>query len=188
MSLVVALALTVLQEAPLPAALPERVTIAGKVREVGGGVGGASKVLLVLEDNHQVELHPASAGDEVELQRLAGARVRVIGVRGDPLIPAGDHVRVDRYEILDVGGGITPRIGRIAELTLDGKVRLLFAGEDGVAELLPESWNLKMKRHVGAKLWVAGNRSEVKGELTPSRFAILRPVPKADPAVEEKTP
>lgn len=177
MSIALVLALSVLSETPMPQ--PAKVELVGKIREVGGGLRGGPQALLVLDDKSDRVLHGASDLDDEELRRLAGARVRVFGVENDPMMPRGNHVRVDRYEILDVGGGAVPRLGRLAELELEGKQRLVFVADDGRAELLPASWYKKMSKHVGARLWVVGDRAPGKAELTPVRFAIIRPGPKS---------
>lgn len=192
MSVALVLALTVLGQSPDALATPPaRVELVGKIREVGGGQRGEAQALLVLDDKSDRVLHASTELDGEELRRLAGVRVKVFGVEHDPMVPKGNHVRVERYEIIDVGGGAVPRIGRIAELQLDGKPRLIFVGDDGRAELLPTSWMKKMAKHTGAKLWVLGNRAETKGELTPARFAILRPGPRSAEApteLEDKQP
>src|SRR5438067_1756224 len=107
----------------------DRLIVTGKVREVGGGLRGASQALLVADDRSEVVLHGASEADEEELRRLAGVRVKVFGVKTDPR-----SVKVERYEIVDVGGGVVPRIGHVALLELGGKPRLIFVSEDGKAE------------------------------------------------------
>src|SRR5205085_664681 len=111
-----------------------------------------------------------------ELRRLAGIRIKVHGVKGDPMLPEGNHIRVDRYDIVDVGGGVTPRIGTLATISLDGTARLIFVDEEGNAEMLPRGWATKMMKNAGAKVWVVGARG--KTELKPDRFGILRPGPK----------
>lgn len=81
---------------------------------------------------------------------------------------------VQDYKILDVGAGVVPELGMIAAVNIEGKSRLLFVSENGQASLLPNGWARKMKRHVGAKIWMVGKQKD--GQLKPTRFAILRSV------------
>lgn len=158
---------------------PARLEAAGKVREVSGGIGGQADVILQLDDKSELVLHGRDPADDDELHRLAGVRVKIDGLTGDPLLPPGNHVRVIKYEILDVGRGAPPRVGTMAQLLLDGKPRLLFVDDRGRAELLPAQWLPKMERLVGAKMWIVGSSSGA--DLTPSRYGVLRPGPKAGP-------
>lgn len=175
MSVLLVLALTSIAHNPTHLPDPVSVTLEGEVREIGGGVGGSPRAQLKLDDQSTLVLHGRTPPDSDELRRLAGIRVRIVGVKGDPTLPRSD-VRVAQYEILDVGGKVVPRIGSLALAKLDEGPRLLFVDEQGQAEVLPETWLKKMEPHVGAKLWVIGSSSR-PGRLTPSRFGILRPGP-----------
>lgn len=155
---------------PAPIPKPKPIELLGSVKEVSGGPG-KSRALLVLEGGGSYQLHGTSSPSEAELKRLSGVEVRIYGVTGDARIPRGKHVLVDRYEIVDVGKGVVPRVGRIAEIELDGATRLIFVDETGHADLLPKGWSKKMARHVGAKVWMVGRRSN--GRFTPRRFSIL---------------
>jgi hypothetical protein len=177
MSPLVTLMLASIAHPPVPIPAPTAVEIVGKVREQKGGSGPKNEALLTLDDGSEVVLHGRDESEDNELMRLAGVRVKVNGIKGDPLLPRGNHVRAFRYAIVDVGGGVAPRVGRIAEIELDGKGRLLFVDDEGRAETLPESFRPKLGQHVGAKVWVVGTAQ--KSELTPARFAILRPGPKS---------
>lgn len=159
-------------DGPMEAPAPAKQDLVGKVREVLGSRERSSPV-LALDDGSEVVLHGATERDDGELLRLAGVRVRVHVQKGDPMLPGGNHVRVHGYEILDIGGGVVPRIGKLASIVIGGSSRLIFVGEDGKADLLPVGWAAKMSRHVGAKMWLIGTES--KGEFVPTRFAILRP-------------
>lgn len=149
---------------------PKPIELLGSVKEVSGGPG-SSRALIVLDGGGSYQLHGTASPSEAELKRLSGVKVRIYGITGDPRIPRGKHVLVDRYEIVDVGKGVVPRIGRIAKMDLGGATRLLFVDERGDADLLPEGWGKKMMKHVGAKLWMVGSRSGSK--FTPQRFSIL---------------
>jgi hypothetical protein len=177
-SLLLALALTNIAHPPVPIPPPVAVEVTGKVREVGSGPGGKVEPILELDDKSEVTLHGREDADDIELRRLAGTRVKVSGMKGDPTLPRGNHVRVLKYEILDAGGGVVPKLGRIAEIAIDGKTRLLFVDDEGKAAFLPQGWIAKLQKHVGAKVWIVAG--ETKGsEMTPSKFAILRPGPKS---------
>lgn len=149
---------------------PKPIELVGEVKEVSGGAG-TSRALLLIEGG-EYQLHGLANPSRNELVRLSGAKVRVYGITGDPRIPRGKHVLVERYEIVDVGGGVAPRVGRIAKLEMNGATRLLFVDESGVADLLPAGWGKKMMQHVGAKVWMVGSRNG-KG-FQPQRFAILK--------------
>jgi hypothetical protein len=177
MSLAVTFMLVALAHPPVPIPTPTPVEIIGRVREVGGGSGPKPDAMMTLDDGSEIVLHGRDDAEDMELRRLAGVRVKVNGIKGDPLLPRGNHVRALRYEILDVGGGVVPRMGRIAEITLEGKARLIFVDDDGRAEMLPEGFRSKMAQHVGARVWIVG--AAERSELVPTRFAILRPGPKS---------
>lgn len=149
---------------------PEPIELVGEVKEIGAGPDG-SRALLVSESG-DYQLHGSAEPADAELVRLAGAKIRVYGITGDPRLPSGKHVRVERYEIVDVGGGVVPQIGHIAKIELGGRTRLLFVSEGGIADLLPEGWGKKMMQHVGAKIWMVGSRQGK--EFSPQRFAILK--------------
>jgi hypothetical protein len=149
---------------------PEPVELVGEVKEIGGGPDG-SRALLVAEGG-DYQLHGAADPADAELVRLAGAKIRIFGFTGDPRLPSGRHVRVERYEIVDVGGGVVPEMGHIAKIELGGRTRLLFVSQSGIADLLPEGWGKKMMQHVGAKVWMVGSRQGK--EFSPQRFAILK--------------
>lgn len=176
MSIASLILLTTLGHPPSALPRPKDVTLEGQVRAAAGGAGGRARVLLVTRNAEEFELHATDKADHAELERLAGVKVKVYGVRGDPRLPRGRHVMAERYEILDVGKGVVPKLGTIARLEEGGKARLLFVGEDGQAALLPAGWARKMQRHVGAKIWMVGTAKS--GRLKPKRFAILRAAPK----------
>lgn len=179
MSIAIAALLVLIGHPPTPIPPPTPVEVIGKVREVQSGTGAKADAVLELEDKSEVVLHGRDEQENAELKRLAGVRIKAIGVKGDPLLPRGNHVRVARFEILDVGGnGGAPRIGRVASISIDGKPRLLFVDDEGRADFLPQGWAAKMTKHVGSRIWLVG--SQTKTELNPSRFGILRPGPKAD--------
>jgi hypothetical protein len=168
--MIVPLALVLSLASHGPSPKPQAIELFGEVKEVSGGAGGSRALLLV--EGGEYQLHGGADPSENELKRLAGAKVRIYGMTGDPRIPRGKHVLVERYEIVDVGGGVAPRMGHIAKLELEGGTRLLFVDAAGNAELLPQGWGKKMMQHVGAKIWLVGSRD--KKELKPERFAILK--------------
>lgn len=151
---------------------PKPVDLVGKVREVGGGPGGQAQAVLVLDDGSEWTLWSTDPEAQGELVRLSGVRAHFRGHLGDPRFPGTNAVSVSRYEIVDIGKGVVPRIGHLASLVLDGKTRLLFVDEAGTAELLPEGYAEKLMKQVGAKLWMVGNKSGER--FQPMRFAILR--------------
>jgi hypothetical protein len=173
MSVALAVLLSVVGHNPSPIPAPVKIVAVGKVREVLSGEGGKPQAVLQLDDKSELVLHGREPTDDIELIHLAGVRVRMNVVRGDQMLPRGNHVRVDSYEILDIGGGVVPRIGVIAAFEMNGKQRLLFVDDLGRADLLPEGWSAKMSKHVGSRAWVVGTKEKV--ELIPTRFAILRP-------------
>lgn len=152
------------------AAGPYEVELRGEVRTVK--VGPTTRAALMVDDDTHV-LAARRADLEQELQNLDGATVVVAGYRDDGLRPPGVDLLVEVYEIVDVGDGRVPRLGRLAALALDGDTKLLFVDEAGRADVLPESWKKRMLRHVGAKLWILGRRGD-DGRYTPTRFKILR--------------
>ena len=156
---------------------PHVVEVDGTIRSVRGGIKDAP-ILMHVEHStpataSNLTLHASRPEFEDELRRLAGARIRITGVRDDPRQPSQEHVYVERYEILDVGHHEVPRIGHLATLDLDGRPRLLFVDESGLAQLLPEGWAKKLKTQAGAKIWMLG--STIDGRLVPKKFAILKP-------------
>jgi hypothetical protein len=154
---------------------PEPVSLVGQVRAAAGGGAGRARVLLVTKNAEEFEIHASDRGDAAELERLAGVKVKVRGIKNDPRLPRGRHVMVEGYEIVDVGKGVVPELGTIASLETSQGAKLLFVNEMGQAALLPDGWAKKMSRHVGAKIWMVGQR---KGDrLRPKRFAILRAAP-----------
>jgi hypothetical protein len=169
-ALAVLLSLVAHNPSPLPPPAPLEVT--GKIREVISGMGVKPQAILALDDKKELVLHGHSEADDVELIRLAGVRVKIDGIKGDPLLPRGNHVRVLRYEILDVGGGVVPRLGRLALIELNGAERVLFVDDEGRADLLPAGFTAKMSKNAGARVWMIGTKE--KSELVPTRFAILR--------------
>lgn len=136
----------------------------GTVREVVGGP--SSRAELAAEDGQTYVLRGRSADDDVELRRLAGVKVRVHG-----LLEPSSRVAVDRFDILDIGGGVVPRLGTLAALA--GEARLLFVADDGQATFLPAGFTAKLKDQVGARVWLVGTQRGEK--LQVSRFAVLRP-------------
>jgi hypothetical protein len=169
----IALAVLLFAHPPSSVPSPKPIELFGEVKEVHGGPGGPRPLLLI--EGGEYHLHGAGDLADAELVRLAGAKVRIFGVTGDPRVPRGKHVLVERYEITDVGGGVAPRIGWIARIELDGAGKLLFVDHHGNADLLPDGWMKKMEKHVGAKAWMVGERSGSK--FQPQRFAILRTAP-----------
>ena len=168
MSLILALVLSLSSHGPSPK--PQPIELFGEVKEASGGAGGSRALLMV--EGGEYQLHAAVTPSENELKRLSGAKVRIFGITGDPRIPRGKHVLVERYEIVDVGGGVVPRIGQIAKIEIGGDTRLLFVDAAGTADLLPEGWGKKMMQHVGAKVWMVGSKNGK--DFQPQRFAILK--------------
>lgn len=149
----------------------------GTVREVVGGP--SSRAELVAEDGLTYLLMGKTVDDEAELKRLAGVKVRLGGVAA-----ASNKFLVERFEILDIGGGVVPKLGVIAELGPDR--RLLFVDETGQAAFLPAGFTSKLKDQVGARVWVVG---KPRGDrLQVSRFAILRPRAAGPPASSVPSP
>lgn len=144
----------------------------GQIREVSGGPGGRSQAILLADGGRRLTLHALRPAEATELIRLSGVRVQ-LRTTTDAQLPGPHHVRVLSYQILDVGGGIKPRVGHIARLEQAGSRRLVFVDETGRADWLPAGWTKKLDRHVGSKVWMAGRRKG--GVFSPSRFAILRP-------------
>jgi hypothetical protein len=153
-------------------AAPKPVELVGKVKEVGGGPAGRAQAVLSLDDGTEWVLYSADPEAQGELVRLSGVRAHIRGTLGDPRLPGNNAVMVQRYQIVDIGKGVVPRIGHLASLQLDGKTRLLFVDEEGTAELLPDGYAEKLMKQVGAKLWMVGNKSGER--FQPMRFAILR--------------
>ena len=102
----------------------------------------------------------------MQLRRHPGVKVRVPG-----LLEPSSRVAVDRFDILDIGGGVVPRLGTLAALA--GEARLLFVADDGQATFLPAGFTAKLKDQVGARVWLVGTQRGEK--LQVSRFAVLRP-------------
>lgn len=167
-----AVVLSLVAHNPTPIPPPVKMDAAGKVHEAQSGEGGKSQAALTLDDGTELVLHGHDDADDAELMRLAGVRVKIFAIKGDPLLPRGNHVRVDRYEIVDVGNGVVPRVGRIASLELNGTTRLLFVDDQGHADLLPAGFAKKMQPSVGARAWMIGTKE--KGDFVPTRFSILR--------------
>lgn len=172
MSVALAVLLSIVAHNPSPVPPPVKIDAIGKVREVKSGEGGAPQAVLELADVGEMVLHGLDDKGDAELMRLAGVRVRIYGVKGDPTLPRGNHVRVDRYEIVDVGNGVVPRIGRIAAIELHGTTRIVFVDDQGQADLLPAGFTKKMQANVGARAWMIGSKD--KGDFIPTRFSILR--------------
>jgi len=155
--------ITLLLLAASPAAADE-LRLAGKIKEVAGGPTG--RAILVTADG---DSHTLAAGVgilDTELRRLAGLSVAVHGEASE------GRVLVHRYELLDDGLGGRPRLGLLAQLELEGKARLVFVDEHGLAELLPDGWTKKMGAHLGARIWIVGERAG--GVFRPARFGVLR--------------
>lgn len=165
---------------------PRATELMGKVREVGGGVGGRPKAVLIADDGKELTLYGQDDGADDELRRLSGVRIKVRGLMDHPRVPHGPHVLVETYEIVDVGGGVVPSLGQLASIELDNGPRLLFVEDGGRAHLLPQGWGKKMRRHVGARLWMVGSMR--KGQFAPERFAILRAAPTPGAAQTKSDP
>lgn len=165
-------------------AAEKKLVITGSVRDVAGGIAGKPAAEFKTDDGHTLILRGYSAEDDGELLRLGGFKVRIFAIEGDPGLPAtGGYVRVERYEIVDAGGGTVPRIGVLAAIDLEGGRRLIFVGDDGTAELLPAGWLKKMSKLVGSKMWIVGTK---KGSnFLVSRHGILRPSRTMLPETEE---
>lgn len=159
-------ALTAVAEAEEPAPFVAE----GKIREVTGP--GRSRAMLVTDDKRSFTLESASAGLREELVRLSGVRVRLRAQARAEGTPEGVPLQVEAYDILDVGGGVVPTVGQIALLETSTERRLVFVTEDGRASLLPKTWTDRLVSHVGAKIWLVGQRE--KDELRVKRFSILR--------------
>lgn len=146
----------------------------GKIREVTGP--GRSRAMLVTDDRRSFTLESESAALREELVRLSGVRVRLRAQPRATDAPEGVPLQVEAYEILDVGGGVVPTIGHLALLEAGTERRLIFVTEDGRASLLPKTWTDRLVSHVGAKIWLVGQKD--KDELRVKRFSILRVPPK----------
>lgn len=167
----VALLMSLTAHPPSAVPKPKPIELSGKVREASN-LPGKSQAVLTLDSGEEWVLHATSDDLRQELVRLAGTKVALSGLHGDPRFPRGNHALVERYQIVDAGNGQVPRVGLLASIELDGKTRLLFVDDGGQAETLPEGWNDKMRRHVGAKLWIVGTK--VGEKFTPTRYALLR--------------
>jgi hypothetical protein len=157
----------VLVLAAAPAAPPE-VRIRGEVREVKSG---ASIRPALFNEHGSFVLQARRPGLGVELVRLVGATVEVVGREAD----GGADVEVDGYRLLSVGSGRVPRVGTLARLTTEDGEQLLFVDAQGRADPLPDSWVPRLKDYVGAKLWILGRREGLR--FLPTRFQILRAAP-----------
>ena len=140
-------------------------TRTGTVREVVGGP--RSRAELAGDDGNTYVLRGISEGLDEELRRLAGVKVKLMGVTD-----SSGRLAVDRYDILDVGGGLVPRVGVIAQLPMGGEKRLIFVDDAGNADFLPNTFTAKLKDSIGARVWLVGTTKNDK--LQVSRFAILR--------------
>lgn len=158
------------------------VSLEGKIREVSSK--GRTVAMLETTDGRGLSLTSPVEGLGEELRRLSGVLVRLKGRRSSAKAPDGEPVSALSYEILDVGGGVVPKIGTIAAMDIAGQRRLIFVDESGSAELLPAAWVKRMGGHVGAKVWMVGRVEQ--GELRPSRFSILRPGPKPPEADQKR--
>lgn len=166
------LLMTLAAQAPSVDSGARALELTGTIREAAGGIGGKARALLKTDDGKSFEVHGSTDTRQEELRRLSSVKVKLWGVTGDPRIPAGDHLLVERYEILDVGGGVVPRVGKIALLSMNGKEHLIFVDKSGHADLLPSGWSKKMKQHVGAKVWMVGTGSGAK--FKPTKFSVLK--------------
>ncbi len=177
LALTVSLLLTAVPDDAPPEIRP--VTVEGKVREVAGGPAGRPQAILIAGSKQYV-LRALEPELRIELRRLSGLIVRVTGVVGDPRTESRrDHVLVHRYDIVAVGKGVVPRVGRLALLRVGPQKRLVFVDKTGQADLLPVAWSRRLHRHAGAKVWMVGDRDR-DGSFRPQRFAILRSATEAE--------
>lgn len=159
------IALALLLTVAAPADL--RVEVQGQVREAK--VGPTTQAVL-LADDKQYRLRTYDPGVREELLRLSGAVIKVVALKQEASLPPGNELLVQRYEIVQVADGEVPQLGTLARMADTGV--LLFVDDQGVARRLPESWNRKMARLVGARMWVVGEAQD--GLLQPTRFKVLR--------------
>lgn len=169
--------------AALPAFGAEEFVAEGKIREVTGP--GRSRALLVTEDNKSFTLEARSKELTEELLRLSGVKVRLRAEARPEATPEGVPLQVSSYEILDVGGGVVPVIGHLAMLEGGAERRMIFVTEDGRASLLPRTWTDRLVSHLGAKVWIVGQKT--KDELVVRRFSILR-VHRPNPSPKKESP
>lgn len=155
---------------PAQAQAPEVFVAEGKIREVTGP--GRSRAMLVTDDKKTFTLESESPALREELVRLSGVKVRLRAEARAADTPEGVPLQVQAYDILDVGGGVVPAVGHIALLESGTERRMIFVTEDGRASLLPKTWTERLISHVGAKIWLVGQKD--KDELRVKRFSILR--------------
>lgn len=153
------------------------VELKGEVRVMKAGPttrsvleSGGKNYVLTTYDPHTAE----------ELRRLGGAVIRVQGVKSEASLPPGDQLLVRSYRIMDVGDGRIPEVGTVARMA--GSDQLLFVQDSGLAHRLPDSWSRRMKKLVGAKLWLLGEVTDDR--MRPIRFQVLR----SPPSPEEEEP
>ncbi len=147
---------------------PQPVDHTGELKETGGGPMGPRP--LFIRDDGQKFLVNGPGTIKEELLRLSGVKVHLYGVMNDPRVPRGQFW-VEKYQIVDVGGGNKPHVGQLALLNSGKKETFIFVTESGLAYPLPQGWVKKRKLTAGSKLWIISQTGEV---FKPVRYARLR--------------
>jgi hypothetical protein len=116
------------------------ITVVGRIRVAGSTP--LESVLLAPDDSGRAALEVV--GDyRAELQRLSGARVKVVGA-----LSGAGRLLASRYAILEVAGHV-PVVGRLS--LSDGKVKVVTA--EGEAVPVRDA-PAELRAQAGAKVWV----------------------------------
>lgn len=148
-------------------AMPSKQAIAqthtGRIQVAGPAkIAGGPKVWLRIEDGMRFELLGVLRS---ELERLQSAEVMAIGLAEE------QRFWVQRYQILDVGGGAKPWVGTLVQE--DATWALADGDGSPIPLTLRARTQARLAKHEGAKVWVYGRRL-VSGSIRVSRYGILR--------------
>lgn len=147
----------------MPAVRDGDTVVTGIVREVGA----EPLTQLVLQAAGAGALPVAVRGElRAEIANLLGAEVRVWGAPADNQPPPPQRaIEIAGYEIVSVNG-VTPAVGTLVLVGDD----LVLAGSDTLQLRSPPE---VLRSHVGAKVWIVGDRSG--DALSVQSFGVIRP-------------